>query len=64
MWSYDPKTLAEPWYVQQTFKQVPNPDGYLRIRYWDCNENPNNVITQTEEGSSTFGDFTFDDPAE
>lgn len=64
VWSYDPKTLAEPWYVQQTFKQVPNPDGYLRIRYWDCNENPNNVITQTEEGSSTFGDFTFDDPAE
>lgn len=61
VWSYDPETLAEPWYVQQTYKQVPNPDNSLRIRYWNCNENPNNVIEQTGEGSSTFGDFTFDD---
>ena len=61
VWSYDPVTLAEPWYVQQTYKLVPNEDGYLRISYWHCAENPNNVIERTEEGSSTFEDFTFTD---
>jgi hypothetical protein len=59
VWIYDPATLEEPWYVQQTFKQVPNPDGALRIGYWNCNENPNNAVIQTEEGTSQFGDFTF-----
>ena len=59
VWSYDPATLVEPWYVQQTYKQLPNEDHYLRIRYWHCTENPNNVIELTEEGSSTFQDFTF-----
>jgi hypothetical protein len=61
VWVYDPETLLEPWYVQQTYEQVPNPDGYLRIGYWHCGENPNNVIVQTEEGTSQFGDFTFTD---
>ena len=59
VWAYDPETLVEPWYVQQTFKQVPNPDGYLRIGYWHCGENPNNVVVETEEGTSQFSDFTF-----
>lgn len=59
VWVYDPVTLEEPWYVQQTYKQVPNPDGYLRIRYWNCRENPNNAIEQTDEGTSQFSDFTF-----
>jgi hypothetical protein len=59
VWAYDPATLLEPWYVQQTYKQVPNPDGYLRIGYWYCGENPNNVVVETEEGASQFGDFTF-----
>ena len=59
VWAYDPVTLIEPWYVQQTYKLVPNEDGYLRIGYWDCGENPNNAIEQTENGSSTFRDFTF-----
>jgi len=59
VWAYDPVTLVEPWYVQQTYKLVPNEDGYLRIGYWHCGENPNNVIEQTEDGSSTFRDFTF-----
>ena len=27
VWVYDPVTLEEPWYVQQTYKQVPNADG-------------------------------------
>ena len=61
VWSYDPLALTEPWYVQQTYVQVPNPDKALRIDYWHCYENPNNVVIQTEEGSSRHSDFTFDD---
>lgn len=61
VWIYDPVTLEEPWYVQQTYKQVPNPGGYLRIGYWHCGENPNNVIEKTEVGTSQFRDFTFTD---
>jgi len=61
VWSYDPVTLLEPWYVQQTYKQVPNPNGYLRIPYWHCSENPNNVVIETEEGGTDFSDFTFTD---
>lgn len=60
VWAYDPPTLLEPWYVQQTYKRVPNPDKGLRIAYWHCSENPNNVVIETEEGTSQFGDFTFD----
>ncbi|HEY8519511.1 MAG TPA: hypothetical protein VIN61_05485 [Gammaproteobacteria bacterium] len=59
VWAYDPVTLEEPWYVQQTYKQVPNPDKSLRIDYWHCFENPNNTIIQTQEGGSSFRDFTF-----
>jgi hypothetical protein len=59
VWIYDPVTLDEPWYVQQTYKQVPNPDGSLRIGYWHCGENPNNAVEQTEDGTSQFSDFTF-----
>jgi hypothetical protein len=36
-----------------------NDDLSLRIRYWHCGENQNNVIEQTETGSSDFADFTF-----
>ena len=61
VWNYDPVMLEEPWYVQQTYKQVPNPDGYVRIGYWYCGENPNNVVEQTSEGTSQFSDFTFTD---
>jgi hypothetical protein len=61
VWVYDPQTLLEPWYVRQTYKQVPNPDGYLRINYWYCGENPNNAVNQTVEGTSQFTDFTFTD---
>jgi hypothetical protein len=59
VWIYDPVTLEEPWYVQQTFKQVPNPDGLVRIGYWYCGENPNNAVEKTDEGTSQFSDFTF-----
>jgi hypothetical protein len=61
VWVYDPETLLEPWYVRQTYKQVPNPDGYLRINYWNCAENPNNAVIQTNDGTSQFDDFTFTD---
>lgn len=59
IWSYDPPALAEPWYTRQTYKRLSNDDKSLRIRYWDCNENQNNTVTETKEGSSTFQDFTF-----
>jgi hypothetical protein len=61
VWVYDPVMLEEPWYAQQTYKQVPNPDGYLRIGYWHCGENPNNAVEQTGDGTSQFSDFTFTD---
>lgn len=61
VWVYDPVTLEQPWYVQQTYKQVPNPDGLVRIGYWYCGENPNNAVEQTDEGTSQFSDFTFTD---
>ncbi|HVJ29592.1 MAG TPA: hypothetical protein VNA66_04720 [Gammaproteobacteria bacterium] len=61
VWVYDPVMLEEPWFVQQTYKQVPNEDGYLRIGYWYCGENPNNAVEKTDEGASQFSDFTFTD---
>lgn len=64
VWVFDPVNLAEPWYTRQSWTELANDDAYLRIRYWDCRENPNNVVFETEEGSSQFAPFTFDgDPA-
>ena len=60
VWVYDPPSLVEPWYVKQTYAKLTNEDHSLRIRYWHCGENPNNLIIQTEEGGSDFADFTFD----
>jgi hypothetical protein len=67
VWVYDPPSLVEPWYVKQTYTKLTNTDNALRIRYWDCGENQNNEVIQTESGSSQFRDFTFtesDDAAE
>ncbi|HEU4619503.1 MAG TPA: hypothetical protein VFV10_15810 [Gammaproteobacteria bacterium] len=61
VWAYDPETLEEPWFVRDTYKKVSNDDKSVRIGYWDCHENPNNVVIETEQGSSQFGDFTFDE---
>ncbi len=58
-WAYDPETLEAPWFVRDTYKRVPNPNKELRIRYWDCHENPNNDVVQTENGGSEFKNFTF-----
>lgn len=59
VWVYDPVNLVEPWYVQFRYDSVPNPDHSLRIRYWNCVENPNNDVFETPEGSTQYTDFTF-----
>jgi hypothetical protein len=59
VWVYDPPALLEPWYTRQVYKKLTNDDGYLRIRYWHFNENPNNEVVETKEGTSQFTDFTF-----
>jgi hypothetical protein len=59
VWVYDPPSLAEPWYAKQTYTKLSNEDRSLRIRYWDCGENQNNQVIQTDSGSSQFSDFTF-----
>ena len=61
VWVYDPVNLLEPWYVRHTYTKVPNLDKQVRIRYWNCSENQNNVVVQTKEGGSTFANFTFTD---
>jgi len=59
VWVYDPPSLVEPWYAKQTYTKLSNDDRALRIRYWDCGENQNNTVIQTDSGSSQFRDFTF-----
>jgi hypothetical protein len=59
VWVFDPVNLAEPWYTRQSWTRLTNDDHQLRIRYWDCRENPNNAIITTEAGTSQFPDFTF-----
>jgi hypothetical protein len=59
IWVYDPPSLAEPWYSKHTYVKLSNEDKSLRIHYWDCGENQNNTVIQTESGSSQFRDFTF-----
>ena len=61
VWAYDPVSLVEPWYTQQTFRKISNPDNFVRVRYWHCGENENNVVIQTDDGSSQFKEFSFDE---
>jgi hypothetical protein len=61
VWLYDPDALEEPWFTRQTYAKLSNPDKDLRIRYWDCAENPNNAVYKTESGATDFVDFTFTD---
>jgi hypothetical protein len=61
VWLFDPRLYLEPWYVQRLYTLVPNPDKSLRIRYWDCSENPNNDVTRTQEGATDYKGFTFTD---
>jgi hypothetical protein len=62
VWIYDPPALVEPWYVKQRYSKVSDQDKQLRIRYWDCLENPNNSVFKTPEGSTQFKEFTFSKP--
>lgn len=61
IWLFDPRLYLEPWYVQRRYALVPNPDKSLRIRYWDCSENPNNDVSRTQDGGTNFKGFTFTD---
>ena len=61
VWLYDPAIYTEPWYVERRYNQVANEDKSLRIRYWNCNENPNNDVFKTPDGSTNYKDFTFGD---
>jgi len=61
VWVYDPPILEEPWYTRHVYRKLTNDDHYLRIRYWHFNENQNNAVELTSEGSSDFSDFTFTD---
>jgi hypothetical protein len=61
VWIYDPALYTEPWYLERRYSQQPNEDKSLRIRYWNCNENPNNDVVKTPDGSTNYKDFTFDD---
>jgi hypothetical protein len=60
VWVYDPPALAEPWYVQQRYAKLSDPEKALRIRYWNCAENTNNAVSQTKDGTTQFNGFTFD----
>ena len=59
VWVFDPIHLAEPWYTRQGWTRLTNDDHQLRLRYWDCRENPNNAIITTNSGTSQFRDFDF-----
>ena len=59
VWVYDPVNLAKPWYVRQSYTKLTNDDYNLRIRYWDCGENPNNTVIKKDDGTSQFSDFSF-----
>jgi hypothetical protein len=59
VWVFDPVNLEKPWYTRQGWTRLTNDDRQLRIRYWDCRENPNNTIITTDSGTSQFPDFDF-----
>jgi hypothetical protein len=59
VWVYDPPSLQEPWYTKQTYAKLSDPDKSMRIRYWNCSENQNNAVVQTQRGGTEFRAFTF-----
>ena len=60
VWIFDPPALVEPWYVRQNYLKLNDEDKALRIRYWNCGENPNNSVFQTQDGTTQFKDLNFD----
>jgi hypothetical protein len=59
VWVYDPPALVEPWFTRQSYSKLSDPDKSMRIRYWNCGENQNNSVFQTQEGTTQFQDLTF-----
>ena len=59
VWVYDPPALVEPWYTRQSYSKLDDPDKSLRIRYWNCGENQNNSVIETQGGATQFRDLTF-----
>ena len=57
VWVYDPPSLVEAWYTRQNYGKLSDPD--LRIRYWDCGENPNNAVFQNQAGTTEFRKLDF-----
>ena len=58
VWVYDPPSLLEPWYTQQSYTKLDNSDKSLRIRYWNCGENENNSVEQAKNGATQFKSST------
>lgn len=59
VWIFDKLALKEPLYVKVRYVQQPNDDKFLRIRHWECTENPNNEVIQTETGASDYKQLDF-----
>jgi hypothetical protein len=57
VWVYDPPALTEAWYVRQMYGKLTDP---IRIRYWDCAENPNNSVFLNKQGTTEFRDLNFE----
>ena len=60
VWVYDPPALVEPWYTKQSYAKIDDQNKTLRIRYWDCGENPNNAVVETEGGGTQFKESAVD----
>ena len=61
VWVFDPPALAEPWYVHHSYVRLTDPPP---IHYWDCGENPNNAVVQTEDGTTKFKDLGYKENTE
>jgi hypothetical protein len=62
IWIFDPRLYTEPWYFQKGYVQMPDQNGNLRIRYWNCGENPNNEVVKTGDGDTARKGYTFVKP--
>ena len=62
VWLYDDEALEEPWYTRQVYTKIHQEEGSpLRLEYWWNCWSPNNMVTETDDGGTTFTDFDFTD---
>ena len=54
LWFYDSAVFVEPWFVRRTYRQDPNPDGFLRVRYYDCKGSPQNQVDEPADSPAKF----------